>query len=104
MKYGFFAIQIISHKLLRWLMPFFLIGAFLSGIILAGNSAIYFFLFAAQLTFYSLAVMGLCSKKLEGRRFFKIPVFLTVVNASILVAWAKCLYGNRAVLWEPSKR
>lgn len=103
-KYGFFSIQVISHKLLRWFIPLFMLSAFLSNILLLSNHSFYRWIFAGQLTFYSFAMLGLVIKRLSRTTLFKIPAFFTLVNISIAVAWIRYLSGRRAVLWEPSKR
>lgn len=103
-KYGFFSIQAISHKLLRWLVPLFMISAFVSNIFLVANYSLYKWLFAGQVVFYSLAVMGLLVKKFNQGILFKVPAFFTLVNISIAVAWIKYLSGHRAIQWQPSRR
>ena len=38
--YGFFAVQLLSHKLARWLVPFFLAGALIASAVLAPRVAV----------------------------------------------------------------
>lgn len=103
-NYGLFSLQILSHKLLRWLVPLFMVTAFWGNLFLAANHALYWWLLAGQVIFYSFALLGLLVKKLKHRNLFKVPVFFTLVNVSIAVAWIKYLSGHRSVKWEPSKR
>lgn len=54
-QYGLFSWQIFSHKLCRWLVPLFVILAFVSNGLLITTSFLLLFTFILQLTFYSLA-------------------------------------------------
>ncbi len=103
-RYGFFSIQIFSHKLFRWLVPIFMVIAFASNLALIEKSFVYKLFLLSQLIFYMLASLGLISEKLRRNSFFKMPAFLTLANFSIAVAWIRYLRGQRAILWTPSKR
>lgn len=103
-QYGIFAIELTSHKLMRWFVPFFLIISFITNLVLL-KSLFYNLLFALQVLFYGLATLSmlqLCSinKKFIGR----FPLYFVTVNAAILVAWYKYLVGTRQELWNPSNR
>ena len=103
-KFGLFTYQYVCHKLIRWLVPLFLITALVCGAVLIGKSTIYTILFCLQAAFYTFAVLGMIFPVLTKIVFLKIPVFFVVVNASIFVAWIKFLKGERVVLWQPSVR
>ena len=115
-KYGLFSWQLFSHKLCRWLIPFFLILVFASNAILMFSSIFFFCVFVMQIAYYSFVIF--CFQK-ETRNsqlatrnddtdklssLLKIPYFFITVNLSILVAWFKYFKGDRATFWEPSKR
>ena len=104
-RYGFLSIQLISHKLLRWSVPWFMIGMAITNVFLIRESSFYFMIFLAQITFYVLAVVG---HFLQERRLktvlLKVPYFFCTVNLAILAAWWKYFSGKRYVTWEPSKR
>jgi len=101
-KYGLFSYQFFCHKLLRWGVPFFLAGALVSNIFLAGSSIFYLILLIGQLFFYGLGIYGWVTRSLRG--VLKIPMFFLVVNAAIVVAWWQYATGKRVVLWTPSQR
>jgi len=101
-QYGLFSYQFFCHKLLRWLVPFFLIAALISNVILAFTSGFFLFLLVGQFVFYGIGVYGWVTKSLSG--VLKIPMFFMVVNTAIAVAWWEYLAGKRVVLWEPSAR
>jgi len=101
-QYGLFSYQFFCHKLLRWLVPFFLISALASNVILSVTSDFFLFLLAGQLVFYGIGVYGWITQSLNG--VLKIPMFFMVVNIAIAAAWWQYIAGKRVVLWEPSQR
>lgn len=96
--------QLWSHKILRWTVPFFLVGLFISAAALAGRHTIYALALAGQAALYAFALAAYLDRRLESKLLFKIPLFFTNVNLSILVAWLRFLTGARQVTWEPSRR
>jgi len=103
-KYGFYAIQLLSHKLCRWLVPLWLIFMLVLNALLIDQGPLYLVLMAAQLSFYLLALIGYLIKKLRDAFIFKIPLFFIMVNLSILVAWHYYLMGKKFVTWDSTKR
>jgi len=104
-KYGIFSYQLFCHKLLRWLVPFFMIILFFVNIPLALASYKYSALLMAQLLFYGVGIFSLFHDLYSSQRILiKIPVYFVTVNASILVAWFRYLTGQRVLIWTPSER
>jgi cellulose synthase/poly-beta-1,6-N-acetylglucosamine synthase-like glycosyltransferase len=104
-RFGFFSFQLLSHKLMRWLAPVFmilLIPATLAGMADGNRAAC-----AAavlQACFYALALAGYAVPALRNHPLVKVPFFFAQVNAAILAAWFRYLRGDRITLWAPSKR
>jgi glycosyltransferase involved in cell wall biosynthesis len=103
-RYHLFAWQLFSHKLCRWLVPFAMIGALLSNLVLAASSPFYQVMLLAQATFYVLAFLYLLTQQLPNIGVLRIPSFFVMVNISILDAWIRYFRGQRIVSWNPSKR
>lgn len=103
-KYGFFAVEVLSHKLARWLVPFFLLAMLVTSGILAVGSRFYLAVFAAQAAFYALAGLALIVPALAGSLPAKIAVYFTSVNLATLTAWLKFAAGTRQEIWAPSQR
>jgi len=105
-NYGFFSYQYFCHKLLRWLVPIFLISAFVSNGFLVDGGRFYLTTFLLQVMFYGYGVsMSLFAGSSRALGTLgKIPVYFITVNASILVAWWKYIKGERIVMWKPSER
>jgi glycosyltransferase involved in cell wall biosynthesis len=104
LRYPFFAWQLLSHKLLRWLVPFGMIGALLSGAALAWSHPLYRIVMAGQVGFYFVALVGWIWKAPARMSIVKLITFFVMVNASILQAWWRYSSGQRLVAWEPSRR
>jgi cellulose synthase/poly-beta-1,6-N-acetylglucosamine synthase-like glycosyltransferase len=104
-RFGFFSFQLFSHKLMRWLAPFFMILLIPASLLAAvAGSVAGAAVLAAQALFYGLAWLGHRLPKLRDSLPVKVPFFFTQVNLAILAAWVKYLRGERIVLWTPSKR
>ena len=103
-RYGLFGYQYFCHKLLRWLVPVFLLVAFGTNFLLAFHSSLYFVILLGQITFYGLAVWAWSRPVDQQQTILKIPLYFLVVNAAILTAWWQYLKGNRMIMWSPSER
>ncbi len=103
-RYGIFAWQLFSHKLCRWLVPFAMIFALVSNIVLAAQSALYRILLVGHVLFYLTAAAYAGCSWMPKSNLFRLPSFFVLVNLSILDAWMRYWRGDRVFRWEPSKR
>lgn len=103
-QYPFFAWQLISHKLCRWLVPLAMLTALITNVILTVAFERYGPLLVLQAAFYTVALSGLYWRPLLRFPAVKLPAFFVLVNASIFKAWIRYWSGERLVIWEPSKR
>jgi cellulose synthase/poly-beta-1,6-N-acetylglucosamine synthase-like glycosyltransferase len=104
LKYGVYSFRMISHKIMRWWVPFCLMVILITGIWLYPAGLIYRLATGIQIAFYLGALATYFFRGLRKFIFLKIPLFFVVVNVSILVAWRKFLAGSRFVTWESTKR
>lgn len=102
-KYGWFSYALFSHKLMKWFVPFFMIGALISNIVLAGGSVFWYFTLLIQIMFYIIAYGGMVTSNVKNP-VFKIISFFVLTNAAILKAWYSYARGERFVSWTPTKR
>lgn len=88
-KYGFFSWELFSHKVLRLLVPLFMIIIFILNILLAKLSVFYFATLLMQFVFYLFAYLGFLIQKKQGKtkKLFTIPLFFCVSNLSILLVY-----------------
>jgi cellulose synthase/poly-beta-1,6-N-acetylglucosamine synthase-like glycosyltransferase len=97
---GFTGVAFWSHKFLRWVVPFFMIGLLVtSGLLL--DQWIYKVAFAAQLCFYVWAICGvLLRDRLAGMRYALVGYFLLAMNLAFLVGFFRSLRPRRETTWE----
>jgi len=101
-RFGLFAWQLVSHKLLRYLAPLFQIGALVANAALAwGPWSVWKGLFAAQLLFYALAWAGHLRRDGTSPRPVTLAYYLCLVNLASLVALWRFARGQRQVTWQP---
>jgi len=55
---GFYGVQLLSHKIMRYLVPFFLMGLFASSAFLAPGSLFFRLMFAAQIACYACPALA----------------------------------------------
>lgn len=107
-KYGIFSLELLSHKLLRWLTPFLLLLLFLTNIFLLHTHFIFRLTFLLELITVFIALIHwlfLNSKKSAGIfSYFESIFYFYLVNLALLFAWVKFISGKREIIWEPSKR
>ena len=61
-------------------------------------------LLAAQVGAYLLGALALLVPRVSAWTPARLGGFFILVNASMLVAWKYHLSGQRAVVWDPTKR
>jgi hypothetical protein len=102
-RYGFFAVQLISHKLCRWLMPFAFMGVLVASTTLAVHDRVFAILAAMQAAGYILGCVALVTP-VRDSLLGRLTSFLVVSIAATLVSWYQFARGEKYVTWEPSRR
>jgi cellulose synthase/poly-beta-1,6-N-acetylglucosamine synthase-like glycosyltransferase len=107
---GFYAVELFSHKVLRYLVPLFLIALLLAAMLLAGRSPLYAALLGAQGAFYGLAALtwalrrsGQSRKAAPVPRLLALPQYFVLANLASLIGLWSFLRGQRFTCWEPSR-
>lgn len=104
LKFPFISFQLFSHKVLRWLIPFFMIGILLSNLFLL-DMTFYKITMALQAAFYGMAAAAWLGEKAHLRlKVFSIPLYFSTVNLASLVSLYKTLKGFKAVTWETVRK
>ncbi len=100
--HGWFAVQLWSHKVLRWLSPLFLLFVFCSSLALSFSSSFFLIVFACQLLVYGL---GLVAWKIESfsraHWIFSACAYLLSINVASVLGVSKSLRGQSIIVWEP---
>jgi cellulose synthase/poly-beta-1,6-N-acetylglucosamine synthase-like glycosyltransferase len=100
-RFGAFAWQLWSHKLLRYLSPVFLASAFIANVALALQGH-YVPLLVVQLAAISVALLGF----LQLRSFTKFrllaqPYYFLLTNISSAISLIRFVRGEKVVTWTP---
>ncbi|NUO82654.1 glycosyltransferase family 2 protein [candidate division KSB1 bacterium] len=99
-RFGFFTLQVLSHKLLRWLIPVFLLGAWCANLFLL-HSPFYLCAGLVQTLFYVLAGIGLLqSQRKEIARVFYVPYYFCFVNYASLLGILSYYRGQSFTTWQ----
>ncbi len=93
-------VAFISHKVLRWLLPFFLLGMLVSNIFLLGREP-YALAFAGQAAFYFAALMGLVFHgKSPAMKFATLCYYLLAIHLAFAVGLIRLLLGRDQGIWQ----
>jgi cellulose synthase/poly-beta-1,6-N-acetylglucosamine synthase-like glycosyltransferase len=99
---GFYGVQLFSHKVMRYAVPFFLIVAFVTSAALAFGSLAYRLLFACQAIGYACAALGGLLERAGVRsRLLAFPQYFVLANLASVLALYKLARGERYARWEP---
>lgn len=103
-RHGFFALQFLSHKVLRWFVPLFLLVILASNLWLAAGSAFYTATLTAQAMLYGAALAGMLLER-AGRpvRLLNIPYYFCAVNVASLLGIGQALAGRTYTTWNSSR-
>ena len=101
---GVFALQVLSHKVIRWAVPFILMAAFASSALLA-ERPFYAVMLWIQTIFYGLALLGsLVPDRLVRIGFLYIPTYFCAINLGALLGALSFISGRRYAVWQPTRR
>jgi cellulose synthase/poly-beta-1,6-N-acetylglucosamine synthase-like glycosyltransferase len=90
----------VSHKLLRWFLPFFLVGMLVTSAALL-DSPLYRALFGLQVLFYGWGLVGyLFRPRIQGIRFALLAYYLLAIHLAFLVGFVRYLSGRREIEWR----
>jgi biofilm PGA synthesis N-glycosyltransferase PgaC len=99
---GFYSVELLSHKLIRHFIAYFLIPLFIANAFLATTSVFYMVTLAGQLAIYGLALIGAFVRNLPiGRsRFFTVPYYFCFVNAAAFFGILTMLRRHKTTAWS----
>jgi cellulose synthase/poly-beta-1,6-N-acetylglucosamine synthase-like glycosyltransferase len=98
-KYGWVSFQLISHKILRWMVPFFLLLLFVSNTVL-WNYPSYKPLLVLQVVFYGFALLTLLVPLHRMWKPLGIPLYFCTLNAAALRSILEVVRGRKYAVWE----
>jgi len=103
-KLGF---SYVSHKVLRWMGPFFIIAMFVSSFILAQSEVVFFkFIFAGLIGWFFLipSIDRLLSWVNIKIKIFRSISYFNHMNLALLHGFIEFLFGVKSSIWQPTER
>ena len=101
-KWDMFKLQLVSHKLMRYLAPCVLLTAYISNLFLTGQNVVYTLSLGGMTSFYVLALAGWWMDRTDRRLGpLTVPYYFVLANAAAAVALMKFIRGDSHVMWEP---
>jgi cellulose synthase/poly-beta-1,6-N-acetylglucosamine synthase-like glycosyltransferase len=98
-KHGWVSFQLLSHKVLRWLVPLFLLLLFISNAVLWSHSW-YGLLFGLQIGFYGFALLAILVPLHRLWKPLGLPLYFCTLNAAALRSIVEVVRGRKYVVWE----
>lgn len=104
-EYGFYSLQLLTHKVLRRLLGIPLILLYVASIFIWDLNAFYTLAFLAQSLVYGLGFIGFVLRKttIGQARVFSLPLFFIMVYTASLVALYNLLRGKRHDIWDAQR-
>jgi len=98
----FFAFEFISHKLFRWIAPFFLLGILFSSasIPLSFYNSIFFM----QVFFYIMGIFGWFFHNICKSKAFYFPHYFCMGNTAALYGFFRYFFFGQSTLWRKAQR
>ena len=104
-RFGLLSFELFSHKVCKFIVPFFMVALLVTNLILAGDGRFFMVVLIGQGIFYVAACLAaFASKRGSFYRMADAARTFVVVNAAIALAWVKYLQGETYTTWSPTKR
>jgi len=100
---GVFALQIWSHRLLRWMLPLFALLV-LAGTLTLSHRPLFLLALQAQLAFLLAVLLGfLLDCRNLGPSILRLPYYVFTVNAAALLGLLNWVRGKNILVWDPDR-
>lgn len=103
LKHGWVSLQLISHKVVRWLAPLFWLLLLFSNAALWRQPAFRVFLWL-QLAMYLLAALQLVAPLHRRWKVLGVPLYFCTLNAAALFGMIELMRGHQYAVWQPVRR
>ncbi|MCH8532320.1 MAG: glycosyltransferase [Saccharospirillum sp.] len=103
-RFGFFAVQVFSHKLMRWGVPWFLLALLVVSVLVAHKGWFYQLALLGQIVFYLLALLAHINARIRAFGPVRLIYFFVQVNIALMDSAMKFFSGQRMTTWKPSAR
>ena len=100
----------ISHRLIRWLIPFLLIVAIFCNMLLVSQNWVMFVLFILQIVFYIVIIFNYVfiytKKKVQTNKILKLLSLITyfmLLNLALIIGCYKLIAKKQKAFWETQR-
>lgn len=93
------AFQLLSHKVLRWFVPLYLLGLLFGSALLLHDPR-FAVVFALQVLFYAFALTSLVVPMHRYSSMLGLPLYFCTLNLAALMSLVQLLRGQKYVVWE----
>lgn len=101
-RHGWVSLQLISHKVLRWMTPLFLLNAWAMSAVLMVRPGFRGF-FIAQTMFYAGSPLLAWAPRRGRWRILGIPFQLCALHAAVIVGVSELISGKVYTIWRPAR-
>jgi biofilm PGA synthesis N-glycosyltransferase PgaC len=95
-------LQFVSHKMLRLLTPFAMLGVLVGSAAWALRSWLGVVLLGGQLAFYAIGTTGM-GRRRRMPMIQRLPATVVMMSVSVLKAWCGFLRGQATGTWAPTR-
>ena len=103
-RYGLYSVQVWGHKVMRWLVPWFLLGLFIASWMLRDASLFHALALWTQVAGYSLVILAHLIPAMRNLAPLRLGYYFIQANLALAAASIQLLAGKRVVVWSPSAR
>lgn len=96
--------QFLSHKLLRWMGPVWLVMLLAASMLLWNSAVVYRIAAITQVGFYLIAAMSSVSLRLRETRLGGMTFYFTMSHVAMAVGLVKGLLNQQRVTWNRTER
>jgi len=105
LRTGFYALQVISHRFLRWYLFPVLVVALVTNLLLMGHSNLYLTLAVLQIFCYALAFFGFILDRIGYRpALFYFPYYFLYIHLAAFIALTNSWRGKTVATWHTAQR
>jgi cellulose synthase/poly-beta-1,6-N-acetylglucosamine synthase-like glycosyltransferase len=103
-RQGWIAFTFFSHKILRWLCPFFMLGSLLANAFLWDEPLYQLTLLAQGMFYLTSVVIAFVPGRFKTLKPLRITTMFTGMNAALLVGFWRWLRGSQQSAWKRTAR
>jgi cellulose synthase/poly-beta-1,6-N-acetylglucosamine synthase-like glycosyltransferase len=104
LRHPWFALELWSHRVLRWISPLLLLVLLAASVPLASRAPVYRMALAAQVTIYGAGAVAYTLERFRLRLPGSfIPLYFCLIHLAPLLAIAWLVRGEKKVVWETGR-